>query len=121
MNTMRCPRCTSCIFFVDDNLCPWWCKWRPVEVELTFDKTVTGEFRKKIQGEFGLFQEIIPLMQGEIRVCAADTRNKIIFKGADTSFCSVSSVIVQWNELNAYVILKHASLECCRRLVFKQL
>ena len=127
MNTIWCPGCTLCRFFVDDNSCPWWYKWCSVEVELTFEKTVPGEFRidtgwsNKIQGDSGLLQENIPLISGEIRVCATDTRNKIIFKGADTSFYNVLSVIVRWNELEVHRLLLHALLECSRCLVVKQL
>ena len=54
------------------------------------------------------------MISGEIRVCAADTCNKIILKVR-------IPLSTRWNELEVHGLLLHALLECSRCLVIKQL
>ena len=41
-------------------------------------------------------------------MCATNTRNEVAFEGSYTAFCSVSLVIVRWNEVEVYVLRLHA-------------
>ena len=54
------------------------------------------------------------MISGEIRVCAADTCNKVILKVR-------IPLSTRWNELEVHGLLLHALLEYSRCLVVKQL
>ena len=44
----------------------------------------------------------------KIGVCAANTCNEVVVECDYVAFCSLSSVVVRWNELEVYVLVLHA-------------
>jgi hypothetical protein len=99
--------------FVDEDFDSWWGEWRFVEIESTEDLGVCRELwvdaggAKEVQRECGLWKEFVPQIKGEVRMCAAEAGDEMVFKRLNCTFGPIAAMESCWCELIVDAFFSH--------------
>ena len=68
-----------------------------------------------------MFDKPIPEMEGELRVGAGETRNKVVFPGANRLFSRIGSMVMRGNKLVRNFATFHKRLESWGAFIVEEL
>ena len=68
-----------------------------------------------------MFDKPIPEVEGELRVGAGETRNKVVFPGANRLFSRIGSMVMRGNKLVRNLVLFHERLESWGAFIVEEL
>ena len=106
-----------------DNLRTHGRKGSAVEVELTEERGVSRKRRmdtrgtEKVQSQRGLRKKAIPFSERELGIDSAEDGNKVVFKSANSTVCSVDAVLLGRHTLELDVVFRKSVLEVLRAFV----
>jgi len=66
---------------------------------------------EEVQGQLSLGEEMVPEVNGEQFVGAAESTNEVIFEGANGAFGSIAPMDMWWDQLKIDVLGCHIILE----------
>ena len=103
------------------------CFSRAIEVERTVELGVGGDVgvdvrcAQKVERDFGLGQELVPEVEGEVLVDAAEASDEVVLERADGAFGRVAAMHASGRELEVDALLMHELLEDSRTFVVQAL
>jgi hypothetical protein len=115
------------LLLVRNNAASGWAQGCAVEVKGTVDLGPSGKFgidlrtTEEVQSDLCLGEEMIPKMNWEVFIHAAEAGNKMIFEGTDGPFCSIAAMDAWWYKLIIDIIVVHEFFEKSRAFVVKTL
>ena len=98
-----------------------------VEVELAEQLCPGRKFRidaraaDDVEAEDGLGQQMIPKVQWEVFVNAAEASDEVVFESADCAFSSIVTMHARWNKLKVHVFFVHECFEHGRAFIVEAL
>ena len=75
-----------------------WSEWRLVEIVRSVNLCMGGQLRinsgrtEQIECEGGLWEKLVPEIEGEVGVSAAEARDEVIFESLDGAFGPVATI-----------------------------
>jgi len=88
-----------------------------VELLICRDGEVEARSSENVAGDLCLFGEVVPQLEGEVRIGCAETTDEVILKCLNGTLCRVCSVIVGFDELDLSAPGGHEGLDCGRGLI----
>jgi hypothetical protein len=78
---------------------------------------VRGIWAKMVESEFDIREELIPKVEGKLRMDTRQGSNHMVFKGAYGAFSKVSTMVGGWGELDGDVISGEERFDIVRLFV----
>ncbi len=98
IDSVRCPGFAHCGFLVNEDASARWCKRCSVKIKGSVNLRIRGESwvdarsAQQVEGQHCLWQQLVPKVEREVGVGAAEAGNEVVFKRADSALGRVPSV-----------------------------
>ena len=110
VSSVQGPGCSCRRPIKNEGFCPERCQGRFIEVKSTVyfligrDGRITSGKSQEVEGEFNLWKEFIPQLQGAKAVNSGEGGNKMLLKCRDRSFGRNDAMIVRGFELDVHFV-----------------
>ena len=104
-------------FLMDEDADAGWGDWCSVEIKGTVDLGVGRELgiesraSEKVESEESLREKLVPEMEREIGVGAAEAGDEVIFESSNGALSGVATMEAWWDELKIDALGLHVGLE----------